>query len=227
MLAGDIIWAGVLAGVLAFVGLPETNKIFVSLTLGHPYLMSFLKFFLLATMGELLGRRIVSGCWSKPPGLLARMVIWGFIGISVMLTFEIFSEGVEAALAKGLIPGAGNRLLTAFYTSLVCNLCFAPVFMIFHRFSDTSIEVLYATGKRPSLGEIISLIDWHNMVCFVLLTTIPGFWIPAHTITFLLPPEYRMIFAAILSIVIGTILSYASRKGKAAAGPPASGGVCR
>ncbi|MGI9952764.1 hypothetical protein V3F56_10425 [Moorellaceae bacterium AZ2] len=46
-------------------------------------------------------------------------------------------------------------------------------------------------------------------------------------VTFLLPPGYRMIFAAILSIVIGTILSYASRKGKAAAGPLASGGVCR
>ncbi|GAB1473896.1 hypothetical protein MASR2M69_13370 [Bacteroidota bacterium] len=40
---------------------------------------------------------------------------------------------------------------------------------------------------------------------FVVGKTIPLFWIPAHTITFLLPDTYKVIFAASLSIVLGLI----------------------
>jgi hypothetical protein len=41
--------------------------------------------------------------------------------------------------------------------------------------------------------------------------TIPIFWIPAHTITFLLPSEYRVLSAAFLSIALGTILAFAKK----------------
>ncbi|NTV18536.1 MAG: Mpv17/PMP22 family protein, partial [Bacteroidales bacterium] len=44
---------------------------------------------------------------------------------------------------------------------------------------------------------------------FVVGKTIPLFWIPAHTITFMLPDQYKVLFAASLSIVLGLILSYA------------------
>jgi len=44
-------------------------------------------------------------------------------------------------------------------------------------------------------------------VNFVLLKTIPFFWIPAHTLTFLLPKEYRIVIAAFLSVVLGVILA--------------------
>jgi hypothetical protein len=47
---------------------------------------------------------------------------------------------------------------------------------------------------------------------FVFKKTIPFFWIPAHTITFLLPPELRVLFAAALGIVLGVILALASLK---------------
>ncbi len=49
--------------------------------------------------------------------------------------------------------------------------------------------------------------DWHGFVSFTLFKTIPLFWIPAHTLTFLLPPEYQVIAAAALSIALGIILS--------------------
>jgi len=42
--------------------------------------------------------------------------------------------------------------------------------------------------------------------------TIPFFWIPAHTITFLLPGEYRILFAAVLGIVLGVFLAVATMK---------------
>ena len=49
---------------------------------------------------------------------------------------------------------------------------------------------------------------------FVYKKTIPLFWIPAHTITFLLPAEYRILVAALLGIVLGVILGIASLKSK-------------
>jgi len=49
---------------------------------------------------------------------------------------------------------------------------------------------------------------------FVFKKTIPFFWYPAHTITFLLPVDYQVLFAAILGIALGTILAMASLKGR-------------
>ncbi|WP_321415721.1 Mpv17/PMP22 family protein [uncultured Desulfobacter sp.] len=50
--------------------------------------------------------------------------------------------------------------------------------------------------------------------------TLPFFWIPAHTITFLLPPDFQVLFAAILGIVLGIILAVAglSKKNDGTAG---------
>jgi hypothetical protein len=50
---------------------------------------------------------------------------------------------------------------------------------------------------------VMGRIDWHGFVSFVVLRTIPLFWIPAHTMTFLLPPEFRVLMAAVLSIALG------------------------
>jgi hypothetical protein len=44
------------------------------------------------------------------------------------------------------------------------------------------------------------------------MKTIPLFWIPAHTITFSLPPEYRVLMASFLSIALGGILAFAKRR---------------
>jgi hypothetical protein len=47
---------------------------------------------------------------------------------------------------------------------------------------------------------------------FVFKKTIPFFWIPAHTITFLLPPQYRVLYAALLSVVLGILLGVAGKQ---------------
>jgi hypothetical protein len=36
--------------------------------------------------------------------------------------------------------------------------------------------------------------------------------VPAHTITFMLPPYFQVVFAALLGIVLGVILALASTK---------------
>jgi Na+-transporting NADH:ubiquinone oxidoreductase subunit NqrB len=55
-------------------------------------------------------------------------------------------------------------------------------------------------------------LDWSVQWNFVFKKTIPFFWIPAHTFTFMLPPDYRVLFAALLGIALGVILSLAALK---------------
>jgi hypothetical protein len=66
---------------------------------------------------------------------------------------------------------------------------------------------------------VIDRIDWPGFYTFVVGKTVPFFWIPAHTITFLLPSAYRVLWAAYLSIALGAILAYARRKTSAAPAP--------
>ena len=61
--------------------------------------------------------------------------------------------------------------------------------------------------KKPGLKRTIETVNWHGFVSFTLLKTIPLFWIPAHTVTFMLPAEYQVIMAAALSIALGIMLS--------------------
>jgi len=209
----DFIWIGVLAMFVGFLAYRPTREIFTAITTAHPYIMSFIKFFILATMGELLAIRINSGDWSFPSGWILRAIVWGVLGMGIALMFQIFAAGVTGAMDKGYLPGKGSVLLFAFFTSTIQNLTFAPTFMAFHRLVDTMIDIKYE-GKesKASIGEAISRIDWHGFITFVLMKTVPIFWIPAHTITFLLPPEYRVIMAAFLSIALGGILAMAKRR---------------
>lgn len=233
---GTIIWVGILAAVAAFLLVPSTNEIFQSATGAHPFVMGFIKFALLSIMGEFLANRLVHKKWVKIKGLLSKMMVWGVLGMMIVLMFSIYTQGVHGAIAKGLLwavnsanngisangvlnigsqnisiaigaePSFWSRLLTAFYISAIMNLTFGVVFMAAHRVTDTYIDSVY---YRKGFGGMISTIDWPGFLRFVVGKTIPFFWIPAHTITFMLPDQYKVLFAASLSIVLGLILSYA------------------
>ena len=213
MRKGDLLWALALAAAAAFLVVPATRQVFETLTKSHPYLIGFAKFFVLATMGELLALRIVTGTWSAPKGLFQRAVIWGLLGMVIVLVFAVFAGGVAGALKSGMLPGGDSKLAFAFLVSTIMNLTFAPAMMLTHRMTDTWLDLRYE-GKGASVPEIVARIDWKGFVSFVLCKTIPIFWIPAHTITFLLPPEYRVLMAAGLSIALGAILAFAKKKSK-------------
>lgn len=217
MKKGDFIWAGVLAAVVAFLLTPATHEIFIKFTGTHPFISGFIKFFILATMGELLAIRIATGDWSIPHGILPRAAIWGFLGMAIVLVFDVFATGVKGALEKGLLPGGDSKFLFAFFVSSLMNLTFAPTMMAFHRVTDTYIDLKHEKGGAVSLGDVVKKIDWNGFISFVLVKTVPLFWIPAHTITFMLPPEYRVLMAAMLSIALGGILAFAKKSAQKAA----------
>ncbi|OFY39016.1 MAG: hypothetical protein A2X18_05645 [Bacteroidetes bacterium GWF2_40_14] len=211
MTYGTILWTGILAAVATFLIIPETHHIFVSATNAHPYLMGFVKFAILSIMGEYLANRLVHKKWVMVNGVFVKMMIWGILGVMIVLMFSILSQGVQGAIGKGVLHVGdtwASPVIRAFYISAIMNLTFAPVFMATHRITDTYIDA-YTAGKRMSVQNVISSVEWPGFMSFVIGKTIPFFWIPAHTITFLLPDEYKVIFAASLSIVLGLILSYA------------------
>lgn len=208
---GDFLWAFALAAVCGFLLFPATHEIFNTATKAHPFLMGFVKFAILATLGELLAIRIATGNWKIPSGVVARAAVWGFLGMVIVLVFGVFANGITALLANGTLPGGDNKFVFAFLTSLTMNFFFAPTMMAFHRVTDTYID-LKSEGKNASIPAITAKIDWNSFISFVVLKTIPFFWVPAHTITFLLPVEYRVLAAAFLSIALGAILAFAKRK---------------
>lgn len=192
----------------------------------HGMYMSFIKFALLASLGEVLGLRISTGCYYRPGfGLVPRMVVWGLLGMGINMAMIIFSKGVPQFLAylgmshaPSVMSGdlCLDKVIVAFAISIIMNTIFAPIFMTLHKITDT--HILQCGGTLKSLftpipmGKIIRELNWDVQWNFVFKKTIPLFWFPAHTITFLLPTEMRVLFAALLGIVLGVLLAIAARK---------------
>lgn len=206
---GDAVWILLFVG---FTALIATKSVVFQWMNAYPYFGGFVKFALLATMGELLVGRIVRKSWILPPALLARVVIWGLLGMVITLIFKVFSAGVVGAMQAGLLPFEGNAVLTALFISTLMNLTFAPTMMAFHRFTDAYLDIRFGQKKKPTMEDLVRKMDFVTFIGFVIKKTIPFFWIPAHTVTFLLPPEFRVVVAAYLSIALGLLLAIAKTK---------------
>ncbi len=208
---------------IIFPALYESYKYFNNT---HGMIMSFVKFALLSTLGEVIGLRISTGVYYKKGfGITPRAFVWGILGMGINLAFIVFSTGVPnflaymgATNAPALMsaPFGFDKIGVAFAISVAMNSIFAPVFMTLHKVTDTHI---LATGgtfrgffKPIPMGEILQNLNWRVQWGFVFKKTIPYFWFPAHTITFLLPPDARIIFAALLGVVLGIFLAIAARK---------------
>ncbi|WP_372590198.1 hypothetical protein QO062_07500 [Fervidobacterium pennivorans subsp. carthaginiensis] len=199
----------------------KTRTIYVNLNSSHPYILGFLKVGILATFGEILSLRISKGKYSTPVGVIYRFIVWGFLGVVFVTVFELFFSGTKALLEKQLLPYTNNArtFFQAFYTSVLMNLIFAPTFMAFHRITDAYIDLGNGNLKKiftTKFDDVLNAIDWRFFVKFVLGKTIPFFWIPAHTVTFLLPSNYRVLVAALLSVFLGILLSFKKRSVKLA-----------
>ncbi|MFC2102580.1 hypothetical protein ACFLS7_06255 [Bacteroidota bacterium] len=228
-LADILVVCVILALLLPFFLFPKVYETYRNLNAEHGYILAFVKFAFLATFGECIGLRIRTGRYNQPGfGILPRAFVWGFLGIAIKMAFVIFAEGAPLMLqgmgvhfpmndVSDILKEPGFswlKLLSAFAASVTLNLFFAPVFMITHRITDMHIQ---ATGGsiRGFFTPIkiryqFQTLDWTTMWGFVISRTIPLWWIPAQTLNFMLPGEWRILVAALYSIVLGVILSVAS-----------------
>ncbi|MBR1549519.1 MAG: hypothetical protein IJ634_02660 [Bacteroidales bacterium] len=218
------------AAVAALFAIPQTHcaEGFNWATAHHPYIMAFFKFAILATLGEMLALRIREGVYNKKGfGVLPRMMVWGFLGMGIAMAMVIFKVGVPAFLEtvggcdKGSLVAiftasefTWGKLGIAFAVSVLMNSIFAPVMMTFHKCTDIHITENGGTVAgllRPmKMREIFrEKINWDVQWNLVIKKTIPLFWFPAHTITFILPANLQVLFAALLGVALGLILALA------------------
>lgn len=194
----------------------------------HYFILAFLKFGVLATLGECIGLRIKSGSYyEKGFGVMPRAIVWGLLGVWIASAMKVFAGGVPGLIESFGVPGVkaamtGDltwlKVLGALGISTMMNTIFAPVFMTIHKVTDT--HILANGGRFSSLlhpipfGKILSGLNWGVMWGFVFKKTIPFFWIPAHTVTFMLPAHLQVLSAALLGVALGIILSIAAVKSR-------------
>lgn len=216
----------------AFCFLPfcfaEVFNAYMQANTAHPYGLAFAKFAVLATYGEMIGLRIKTGHYSeKGFGVLPRAVIWGLLGVWIAIAMKTFATGVPVVAQSLGVEGVADamkgalsleKVLGAFFISLMMNTSFGPVFMTIHKITDTHILAnggsLKAIITPLPFGQILASLNWKVQWGFVFKKTIPFFWIPAHTITFLLPAQFQVLFAALLGVVLGVLLSIAAVIGR-------------
>lgn len=197
------------AALLALFVFPVTRDLYARWYAALPLVVTFVKFAVLATGGELVATRIRTGVYlTRGFGVVPRMIVWGVLGLAIYAAFAIFAAGVPALFESLITRAHGSRLLTAFLISLFMNVLFAPGMMLSHRITDAWIA--RNDGRFPLRGlrvrTLLEEVDWFRMWDVVLKRTIPFFWIPAHTVTFLLPEQFRTAFAALLSVALGLFL---------------------
>ena len=215
--------------ILAFLPFFLSEKVFdfyIQFNANHGMITSFIKFAILATLGEIIGLRIKTGSYYQQGfGVLPRAIVWGFLGLTIKMAFIIFAVGTPAFLAYLGMTDAPiimkqsfsiDKLIVAFSISAAMNLIYAPVMMTMHKITDMHILANGGTLKgffKPILfRKYFVNLDWNVQWNFVFKKTIPFFWIPAHTFTFLLPSDFQVLFAAILGVALGAILAVAGMK---------------
>lgn len=223
MKAADLFAALLVAGIvlLLTVGRAAYDAAYAF----SPLLIAFAKFALLSTFGETLVSRILTGRFLRPRfGLVPKAIIWGILGMFIYTAFVIFENGVTQLIYGGAVPDSViEQIVRAFLISLFMNLVFAPVLMTIHQLTDLFIDKHHGRFPVRELrpGDLLGMVDWNRMWSFIFARTIPLFWIPAHTITFLLPAEFRLIYAAGLSVMLGLFLALVRRRKPV---PPATQG---
>lgn len=169
---------------------------YTELVKAHPITTAMAQFAVLGTLGEaasrwLAARRIFSPFGAR--GTALRMLGWAMLAVCIKYAFTGFVAFVDGLIAHGLLPEMGAPA-KALAVSLSMNLQFGPFLVITHRFLDNAIDRKH---------------NWANLDkgLFSLL----WFWVPAHTVTFLLPLELRIGLAAVWSLALGLILGWYNR----------------
>ncbi len=181
------------------------------MTKDYPFTMGFIKLFMLGTFGEFLKFVIAR----KSLGLdkvLQRAIVWGVYGLWFTLAFAAFSFAVDGLVEKGLwpasVPVLGAKLWIAFSKSLWINVLgmYALGMFVSHEYMN---HLIATNWRKWSFNSFADGAQKGFILAFLPKTLL--FWIPAHTFTFAMPPEWRVFIAAILAIALGFFLSVGRR----------------
>jgi len=174
-------------------------NLYVQWVSANPLTSSAIQFAILGTLGEIISQMIRRKRVFFPFGpfeFLGKLIAWAVLGVVTKYGFVGIKGFVRALIAHHLLPnGFSAGIGWAFSVSLFVNILFGPQMMLFHRVEDNIIMRRWDfTGLKSA---------WFTLIWF---------WIPAHTVTFSLPREYQIGFAALWSIVLGVIMGITTPK---------------
>ncbi len=170
---------------------------YIELVKAYPIYTAMIQFALLGTLGDVIAKWIIEKRISLPFGLktlLLKMLEWAFLAILIKYAFAGFNGFVDALVAHKLLPELGHYS-RAFAISTAMNLQFGPFLVLMHRLLDNLVA-----GQR----------NWQNLDKGFL--SLLWFWIPAHSVTFMLDKPFQIGLAALWSVVLGIILGFYNRQ---------------
>lgn len=159
----------------------------------YPLQSSFVQFAILGFFGEFISfffKRKLKNIGNIPQ-IILKIVAWGVLGIIIKMGFTGCRGALDSLIEHGIFFNLKDgTFFYSFSLSTLTNIFFGPQMMLFHRFEENIIM-----GKKDFKGIEFSILS------------LLWFWIPAHTITFLLPKDFQIGVAALWSVVLGIILS--------------------
>lgn len=174
----------------------------------YPLFSAAVQFAILGTLGEVISFSLVQKRIGLPctvSQLLGKVLAWALLGVIIKYGFAGMKGFTRALVDHHLLPHfCGAGLGWAFSVSVLTNIFFGPQMMFFHRLEDNLI-----------------LWEWNMDGLTFAWWTLLWFWIPAHTVTFILETPFQIGLAAVWSVVLGVILGFAKMKKK----PSGVGGV--
>ncbi len=163
----------------------------------YPILSAMIQFAVLGTFGDIISKWAIERRVHLPFGfiqVLWKMLEWALLAVGIKYAFIGFHGFVDSLTQHSLLPEL-NDLGRSFAISTSMNLQFGPFLVITHRLLDN-----LASKEK----------NWDNLDKGML--SLLWFWIPAHTVTFLLPRSFQIGLAALWSVALGMILGGYNRK---------------
>ncbi len=163
----------------------------------HPIITSMIQFAILGTLGEVVSKWVVRKNFKYPFSFgitIWKMIVWSILAVGIKYAFRGYIGFVDSLSEHGYLPEL-TGFKRAFCISAIMNLQFGLLLVLLHRVLDNIPEKVK---------------NWKNLDkgFYSLL----WFWIPAHTLTFMLPDTYRIGLAAVWSVFLGLILGMFNRR---------------
>jgi hypothetical protein len=170
---------------------------YIATVKAYPIVSAMIQFAILGTLGDSVSKWIIEKKLSKPFGfkvMILKMIEWAFLAVCIKYAFIGFNGFVDQLVSHNLLPELG-KYSRAFAISSSMNLQFGPFLVLMHRLLDNAVA-----GEK----------NWANIDKGIY--SLLWFWIPAHTITFILPKPFQIGLAAVWSVVLGIILGFFKRQ---------------
>ena len=166
---------------------------YVNFVRSFPLLSAMLQFAILGTLGDIISKWLQSGKIYLPFRkriIILKMGAWAILAITIKYAFVGYQGFVDSLIEYKLLPEL-SVFTRALAVSVLMNLQFGLFLVLFHRLLD---NIIASVKNWQHLDKGFYSLIW--------------FWIPAHTITFMLDKPYQIGLAAVWSLMLGLILGY-------------------